>query len=326
MIFLKILAFLGILIGIGIILMIIFSGNLAILGMITLVTVSIGALAVADLAVFFIVLICGSEKTKRHWKSFFSLIIASVAALIIGVLFNVFLSAVPFMSLLSYGLALLLFFAVIVNLVCNIFYAIFGTDKITVPWKLFVFFLILTGISGVISLFSASLNKTASSGSSIISSVSLMVTCGSLLATIVSLLTVIVNKIYSVKSINSLFKLFLSLIITSAVSSAVSGIFHLIFTPLRKILIFISGLVLFVGVGVFIVIVFRSIFLNKPFCRSNIQRNKNAEANFETNEIAAQSNVISDSAVNNVSSPDNTNVTVNNTSSNGFDISNGQKS
>lgn len=184
--------------------------------------------------------------------------------------------------------------------------------------------MILTGISGIVCLFSTSLNEVVPNSSAIITPLSLIVACGSFLAAIASLLTVIVNGIYSKGAFNSFFKLFLSLIIISAVLSFVSGIFHFIYAPLRNILMYAAILALFVGVGVFIVIVFRSIFLNKPFCKSENSQNKKGERGVETNGSASISNVVSNSAANNMSVTDSTNNSVGNISGNGFDITDGQ--
>lgn len=268
MIFLKLLAFFAVLIGIGMLLMMIFAGNPTIVDIILIVTVSIGALAIVDLAVFFIKLICKTEKIKNHWKSFVSLLIASTGALLIGVVFKVFLPNLPLADTVSYGLSIALLIAATVNLIYNVLYMLFGTGKLTIPWKLFIFFLILTCIFGTVYIFSDYLSEKFLNDSDMITIVSLMSLSVSILLAVASLLAAIVNGIYSGKSINSLFKLFLSLIIISASLFGVSGIYHLINKPWRNILLYTSGAVLLVGVGVLIVIVFRSIFFDKPFYRN----------------------------------------------------------
>ena len=268
MIFLKLLAFFAVLIGIGMLMMMIFAGNPTIVNITLIVTVSIGGLAIIDLATFFIKLIFGSEKIKYYWKSFFSLLIASAASILASVVFKVFLPNVPIISTVSYGLSIVLLIAAILNLVYSVLYMLFGTGKLTIPWKLFIFFLILSSIFGTIYMFSDYLSEMFFNGSGAITSLSLMSLSVSLLLAVASLLAAIVNGIYSKKTTNSLFKLFISLIIISASLFGVSGIYHLINKPWRNILLYISGAVLLVGVCVLIVIVFRTIFLDKPFYRS----------------------------------------------------------
>lgn len=268
MIFLKILAFFAALIGIGLLLMMIFAGSPTVISIITIVTVSIGALAAADLGVFFIRLICKAENVKTYWKSFISLLIASAAALSIGFIFQEFLPDIPFVESAAYGLSIALLLAAAVNLIYNALYMLFGTGKLTIPWKLFIFFMMLTGIFGAVYIFSDFLSEKFLNGSDTITTVSLTSLSGSILLAVASLLAAMISGIYSKKSTNSLFKLFLSLIITSASLFGVSGICHLINKPWRNTLIFASGAVLLLGVGVLIIIVFRVIFLNKPFYRN----------------------------------------------------------
>lgn len=272
MIFLKILAFFAALIGIGFLLMMSFAGSPTVVSIITIVTVSIGGLAAADLGVFFIRLICKAENVKAYWKSFISLLIASAAALSIGFIFQEFLPNIPFVDSAAYGLSIVLLLAATVNLIYNALYMLFGTGRLTIPWKLFIFFMMLTMIFGAVYIFSDFFSEKFFNGSDTIATISLTSLSGSILLAIASLLSAIISGIYSKKSTNSLFKLFLSLIIVSASLFGVSGICHLINKPWRNTLIFASGAVLLVGVGVLIIIVFRVIFLNKPFSETKTIR------------------------------------------------------
>lgn len=273
MIFLKILAFFAALVGIGMLLMMFFAGNPTIVDIILNITVSIGALAIVDLAAFFIRLICKSEKIKTYWKSFLSLMIASLAALSIGVIFKTFLPIIPLAERVSYGFSIVLLLAATINLMYNALYILFGTGKLTIPWKLFIFFMILSGIFGAVYIFSDNLTEMFFNGSEMLSSISLMSLSGSLLLAVASLLAAIVNGIFSKRSVNTLFKLFLSLIIISASLFSVSGIFHFLNRPWCNVLLFVSGAVLLIGAGVLIVIVFRAIFLDKPFYRNENYQN-----------------------------------------------------
>ncbi len=268
MIFLKFLAFFAVLIGIGMLLMMIFASNATIVNIILIATVSIGALAIADLATFFIRMICKTDKLKSSWKSFISLLISSLGAVLIGMVFNKFLASVPFLATIFFGLSIILLVGAAVNLMCIALYLLFGTGKLTIPWKLFIFFLILTAIFSVVYIFSDTLSAKFLNGSETLMSLSLTALSVSIVLAIVSLLAAIINGIYSKNTTNALFKLFLSLIITAAALFGISCIFHIINKPWRNLLIFVSGVVLLVGVAVLIVIVFRVIFLNKPFYRN----------------------------------------------------------
>lgn len=296
-IFLKLLAFLAILIGIGMLLMMIFAANATLVGIIMIITVSIGALAVADLAVFFIVLICGDEKTRNKWKSFFSLMIASVAVLLIGVIFNAFIPSIPLVVRMSYGLSIMSFIASIVNLVYNISCLLFGTEKLSIPWKLCFFFLILTGVFTIIYIFSDFLNEVFLSESVAFTTISHILLSVSILLAIASLLAAIVNGIYHKKSINSLFKLFISLIIISASIFATSWLFYFVYESWRNIMLYSSGVVLFVGVAVLIVLVFRSIFMNKPFAKNENYQNVATDYTIESVSVTdSTDNAISNNA------------------------------
>lgn len=266
--FLKLLAFLVALVGIGLLLLMIFAGNPKIVSIILTTTISIGGLAVADLAAFGIHAICKSEKLNGYWKSCITMLISSAGAFVISILFSAFLPNIPFMATAAEGLAFVLLIAMTLNLVFNLLYMLFGTGKLTIPWKLFIFFMLLTLIFGVIFVFSNPLNDRFFDGTSSLPYLSLIALCVSILLAVASLLAAIVNGIYSGQSLNNFFKLFIPLIIISATLFGISGLFHVLNREWRDFLIFVSAVILFAGVAVLIVMVFRTIFLEKPLARN----------------------------------------------------------
>lgn len=231
----------------------------------TLVVLSI--LTVADLTAFFIQLLILHCKWKKNWISFCSLLIAAFGLAVILILLIYLLPDFPIAARIAYSLFELTVLASAVNLICNIFYAIFGNEKIKVRWKLFIFFMVIKGICTGLLLIASALELE------IIKSVTLSIGLLSLSAAVINLLVIIAASIFS-RNTNIFFKIFIFSLIFSGIIAAYSFLPLFLGYPIIQRQIFIAAIAVFLfAVMVLIVNLFRTIFLDKPFMRSDIKKN-----------------------------------------------------
>lgn len=223
------------------------------------IIIVLSVLAAADITTFLIMLFLSHCTWKKNWKSFCSLLIATFGLAVIWVLLRYLVPDLPIASRITYILAELTVLASGVNLVCNIFYLIFGNDKLKVRWKLFIFFMIITGICAGLWLIGLTI------GAEIVSVVASNIGLLSLSAAVINILIIVADFIFS-RNTNIFFKIFIFTLTLSGAIAAYSFLPLLLGYPLIQRIIFLAVIAVFLFAVIdFIIILFRVIFLDRRF-------------------------------------------------------------
>ena len=196
---------------------------------------------------------------KRNWKSFCSLLIAAFGLAVIWILFKYLVPDLPMASQITFALAELTVLASGVNFICNIFYLIFGSEKLKFRWKLFTFFMVITGTCAGLWLMGSTIEAEA------ISIVSFNIGLLSFSAAVINMIVIITAFIFS-RNTNIFFKVFIFLLTLSGVIAAYSFLPLLLGYPFIQRMIFVAAIAVFLfAVIALVIILFRVIFLDRRF-------------------------------------------------------------
>lgn len=216
-------------------------------------------LAAADLTVFLIMEFLSHSKWKKNWKSFCSLLIAAFGLAVIWILFKYLVPDLPIASQFTFTLTELTVLASVVNFICNIFYLIFGSEKLKFRWKLFTFFMVITGICAGLWLLGSTIEAE------VIGITAFNIGLLSFSAAVINLIVIITAFIFS-RNTNIFFKVFIFLLTLSGSIAAYSFLPLLLGYPFIQRIIFIVAIAVFLfAVLALVVILFRVIFLDRRF-------------------------------------------------------------